>query len=135
MSELQYPEMREELLGYLASLCDPDYQKRIWVDKKYPTSTFYDDLTMTLRLLEDLGVLRDPRIRLGVILKSESEVEALARLGRALDVVFSLYGTELSDTEYLAVPEWQEIILSARRAYETILAGNSEGLLTGTTTD
>jgi hypothetical protein len=122
VNDLQYPGMRDELIEYLKSLSDREYQIRVWINKEYPTPKYYDNLTMTLQLLEDLGAFRDPESRIGTILKNQEEAFALARLNRALDTVFSLYGNNLTDSEYVQSAEWDDVISEATMALEIILS-------------
>jgi hypothetical protein len=125
VTDLKYPEMREELIDYLQSLSDREYQIRIWVNKNFPTPKYFDSLTMTLQLLEDLGVFRDPEKLIGTIFKNQEEVTALARLSRALDFVFSLYGNDLPDSIYIQSSEWDDVISEATAALKTVRAADS----------
>lgn len=122
MNEVLYSGMRQELIEYLGHLEDRDYQAKVWVNREYPTPNFYDDFSETYELLQDLGVLSDPQSRMGFILKNQDEVVALTALNKALDELFALHGTDLSDSEYLELPEWVNVISAAKVARQVIVA-------------
>lgn len=113
MTDLQYPRMREELIGYLEHLADQEYQERVWVRGEYPSADYSDDLTQTFELLEDMGVLETPETRIGSILQDSAEAAGLAGLGTAFHDLFERHGTELTDAEYLATPEWAQVVSRA----------------------
>jgi hypothetical protein len=55
-------------------------------------------------------------------LKDASEAESVTALVRTIDVVLNRYGTNLSDAEYIEVPEWRFVVVAAK-ATMAVLAG------------
>jgi hypothetical protein len=45
--------MRREVALAVEHLADPEYQRRVWVERTYPSPTYHDDLNMTLHTLYD----------------------------------------------------------------------------------
>ncbi|MEY9863672.1 hypothetical protein ABH935_009325 [Catenulispora sp. GAS73] len=124
MSGIQYPEMRAELARNLSHLADRSYQERVWVAREFPSDNYYDDFSETYEILEDLGVLEKPEACVGVTLKSDAEVYALAGLALAFVRLFGRYGYKLSDSEYLAKPEWDDVVAAATIAFVAVTESN-----------
>ena len=120
VSEIQYPEMRNELVVSLRHLADRSYQERVWIRREFPSENFYDDFSETYETLEDLGVLENPTACIGVTLKNQGEADALAGLALALTQLFDRYGYKLSDSEYLMRPEWDDVVAAAEVAYAMV---------------
>lgn len=122
---MQYPEMREELVGYLKALADPDYQREAWLDKKFPPGIQYDCLDFTIHFIYDnTDLAADPESLVGVILKDQVEVDAIKVVTTRLNKMFEKLGVELTDFEYLQSPYWGEVVVSAKEALKTIKDGN-----------
>lgn len=120
MSDVRFPDMRAELIRGLTHLADRSYQSRVWVEHRYPSSGYYDDLSTTYEILADLGVLGNPMKTVGEVLKNVDEVSAVRQLANAFDLLFARYGTDRSDVEYLNSPEWDEVVRSAEHAREIV---------------
>jgi ABC-type glycerol-3-phosphate transport system substrate-binding protein len=114
---MKYPEMRVELLGYLKDLSDFDYQKDCWVNGKCPAGIQHDELDYSVHFLfDDTGLADDPDGQIGVFLNSKEEAEVVEFLCKKLQKIFDIYGTDLSDQEYINCPEWKDVIDAARLA-------------------
>jgi hypothetical protein len=122
VSELAYPEMRQELLLHLSHLADRDYQTRVWVDRQFPKPGYYDDFDTTFEAVEDILSLSRADDAVGMTLRDHQEAAALTALGTVLDRIFAEHGTELSDAQYLGLPEWSEVIDAARAAVSLLTA-------------
>ena len=120
VSELLYPEMRQELLLHLSHLADAGYQARVWVAREFPKPGYYDDLDTTFEAVEDIVDLSSPDDVIGSTLRNSQEAAAVRALGAALQQVFSQHGTTLSDAEYLALPEWSDVLDAANTAYRLL---------------
>lgn len=120
MGEPTHPEIRERIVLNVRHLADREYQRRVWVDHRYPHAAYYDDLTTTFEALDDTNVLHGALDCVGSSLKSSAEAEALLGLGAALDRVFAAHGTTLSDAEYLGLPEWSPVVEAAAKALELV---------------
>jgi hypothetical protein len=94
---LKFPNMREELLGYLNDLLraktDP-----AWIEGLFDQAVHF--------LFDDTPL---PHEALGYYLASNEEVRATQAVVEALDVVLTKYGTTLKDAEYFSKPEWVEV--------------------------
>ncbi|GAA1693111.1 SCO4402 family protein [Fodinicola feengrottensis] len=123
--DVRFPDMRNQLKSVLNGLRDFRYQEEVWVGKRYPRENFFDDLSETYEILEDLGVLDNPRSRVGSVLKSEGEADAMEQVAGALSELFARYGYRLSDDQYLGKPEWAAVIAAAGHAYDVILESDS----------
>ena len=119
-STVKFPWFREELIRNLKDLSDKVYQQRVWVDKIYPHDNFYDDFTQQVNFLGDAGFFYNPKDTVGDIVKNEKELNAVMEVVYAIDKIFNQYGKELSDKEYISLPEWQEVIEKAKIAKEIV---------------
>ncbi|MGW2311631.1 SCO4402 family protein [Actinomadura luteofluorescens] len=87
---VQFPDMRRAVIEALQALSDPEYQRRVWVERTYPQPGFYDDLTHNVNVLyDDTSVAEDPRAQIGVTLESEAEAAAIESLTAVLDPLFA----------------------------------------------
>ena len=119
--EVELPYMRRELVISLKALSDLEYQHAIWVRKEFPTETFYDDLEQTLDIIySDTDLDENPDAYIDDILKNNAEARAVEKLVSKLTVIAKKYGQGLSDLEYIEKPEWQDVLASAKEAYEMI---------------
>jgi hypothetical protein len=114
--EVRYPAMRAEVVDAVRAFADPDYQWRVWVRLEYPTKRFYDDFSMRIKMLDDLGMIDDPAAAVGDVLRNQAEASALEPMNRALKALFDKHGTKLTDEEYLTTPEWTVVVDTARAA-------------------
>lgn len=120
LSQLKYPEMREELIDYLHGLSDREYQYQAWVEGNRPGGG-HDELDYAIHFLyDDTDLANDTESMVGWILTGKDEVNAITNLVNILDALFDKYGTELTDKEYLIKDEWGGVIKAAKFA-ETIL--------------
>ncbi|WP_373700935.1 hypothetical protein [Neisseria dentiae] len=116
LSKLTLPNMRKELISYVDSLSDIDYQERVWVQKNFPSSNFYDDFDESIHFFyDDTSLSEDPFEYIGSILLNNQEAEAVSSLISALDDIFSKYGLHLSDKEYIELTEWIHVINAAKK--------------------
>lgn len=123
MTDVKYPQMRQEAASALAALADPEYQRRVWIDRKYPRDDFYDDLTLNVNILYDM-VLPDPKSRIGTVLTSEKEANHLIRLEEVLGPLIAEL-RDAPDSRYLADPRWKEVVAAASSALSSMeLAGD-----------
>lgn len=77
----------------------------------------YDEFNYTVHFLyDDTDLATDPRSWIGVVLRGENEVIAISDVVKSIDKVFDKYGTRLTDAEYLAKPEWANVIESSKKA-------------------
>jgi len=112
--KMKYPEMRHELIDYLSSLSDKDYQEAVWVRGEARSGVVHDELDYAIHFIYDDTCLgQNPSEAIGWFLKSEDEAKSIRSLVFALDLIFSKYGLYLSDKEYIAKPEWSDVVRAA----------------------
>lgn len=113
---VKYPGMRDELLGYLQSLSDLSYQKSCWVAHNCPEGIVHDELDYAIHFLfDDTKLSLDPDKCIGIFLRNHEEAEAIHLLCREIDEIFEKYG-DLTDAEYIALPEWSNVLDAAQAA-------------------
>lgn len=124
LSQLKYPDMREELINYLHGLGDKEYQYQAWVEGNRPGGG-HDELDYAIHFLyDDTDLANDPASLIGWILTGKDESDVIASVVEALDMIFDKYGTELSDQEYLAKNEWENVLVMARNAEKVLLSSH-----------
>ena len=85
--------MRQQVLHALHSLSDPEYQQRVWVDRRFPNSTYYDDFRMALHALyDDTSLGTDVHMAVGSILRDDTEARLVGEVIQALEEVFGECG-------------------------------------------
>ena len=115
---MKYPEMYEELIGYLNDLRSKEYQIEVWVNKNFPDDVRFDELNNSIHFLfDDTQLATDPSSCIGCFLKNEREAKLIGALCLELDTIFKKYGTELADEEYINLPEWEKVLDAADKAY------------------
>lgn len=113
---VSYPAMRIEVMSALASLADPEYQKRAWGQGGIDLGAGVDNLTMCIHsLYDDNQVLPDPARSQGTVLSGDEEISRLRLLGSVLDRVIERHG-DAPDPAYLADPEWCDVQREAAMA-------------------
>jgi len=113
--------MRAELLAYLQGLSDPDYQRRVWVGGEMSNGVQHDEFDYAVHFLyDDTKLADDPQSMIGWILRDAEEAEAIALLIGLIEDVFEKHGVELSDAQYISLPEWNSIVGAAKTAHEML---------------
>ncbi|WP_157978736.1 MULTISPECIES: SCO4402 family protein [Nocardia] len=116
VTDVKYPEMRKSVLEALESFADPDYQRRVWINREFPQENFYDDLDVNVSILyDDCVVVPDPRSRIGTVLMDGPEVDRLIELDRVLGPMIGRLGNA-PDATYLGDSEWPLVVAAARAA-------------------
>lgn len=118
---VQFPDMRRDVIEALQALSDPEYQRRVWVERTYPQPGFYDDLTHNVNVLyDDTSVAEDPRAQIGLTLENEAEAEVIERLAAVLDPLLDSLPTKLDDAQVISRPEWGAVVKAAQEAAKVI---------------
>lgn len=116
MTDVQYPEMRRSVIEALESFADPNYQKRVWINRQFPRANFYDDLDVNVSILyDDCVVVPDPHSRIGTVLVDGPEVDRLIELDQVLGPMIRRLGNA-PDATYLGDSEWPLVVAAARAA-------------------
>ncbi|TQM25871.1 SCO4402 family protein [Nocardia bhagyanarayanae] len=130
MNEVQFPEMRANVLSAIRALADREYQQRVWLERQYPHEGFYDDLDQRIHTLyDDCAVLPDPRRRIGTVLIDNDELGALAKLDRVLSPLLDDLGNS-PDSVYVGDPRWGAVLTAARVALAAMTRTNNGGIET-----
>jgi hypothetical protein len=117
MSQLIYPQMRQELIDHVKALSDPDYQKDFWVKKITTPDLKHDEFDYVVHFFyDDTKLAEAPESLIGWILKNQSEAISIKELTGAIENILRNYGTNLSDEEYISLHEWDNVIIAARKS-------------------
>ncbi|HEU5157695.1 MAG TPA: hypothetical protein VFU43_11935 [Streptosporangiaceae bacterium] len=101
----------------LNALADPDYQRRVWVERQYPRPGYYDDLDANISFLyDDSDIAEDPQRNIGYALRNEGEARAIENLHKVLSPLYDALPPGIDDAEVIALPEWQAVVAAARQA-------------------
>ncbi|MFF2552042.1 hypothetical protein ACFVUS_13645 [Nocardia sp. NPDC058058] len=124
MSKVRFPYMRSAVIDAVATLADPQYQRRVWIDRILPDPALVDDLDANIHVLyDDCRVLPDPDDMIGDVLIAGDEITRLRALGAVLDPLIERLG-DSADAHYLADAHWPAVVAAARDALPAlILAG------------
>ncbi|WP_393072323.1 hypothetical protein [Streptomyces sp. LN704] len=126
LSGVTLPAMRRDVLLAVRALADKGHQRRVWIEKKYPQEGYYDDFGMNLdTLYDDTLVLEEPSAALGTVLRDGEEVSAMESLRSALNELLSVEGGGRTDSEYLASPLWETVVVAAIEACVILCRGSS----------
>lgn len=116
-----YPEMRQELLETATVLADPEYQQRVWVERRIPPRIDDDSFDYAVHFIYDDTCLgEDASQAIGLYVRDEREADAIRILVDALDKLFLARGTGLTDAQYLACTEWPHVVDAAKALRETL---------------
>lgn len=125
MKEVEFTEMRTEVINAIGALADRGYQQRVWVGHEYPSQDYYDDLTLNINILyNDTRVLPDPGDAVGSIL-FPTEVKELRFLAEALTPLIDELG-DSDDVTYLSDPRWDEVVSRAGDALQFMKLAQSD---------
>ncbi len=121
MSELEFPSMRNELIDYLRGLSDRNHQHRVWVDEPHHENIDHENLDYAIHFLyDDTELAENPHETIGFILRDAKEAELVKSLVASLDRIFSKYGLDLDDSDYIKLPEWDDVIECAKTTLQVI---------------
>ncbi|MFF2809614.1 hypothetical protein ACFVT2_21035 [Streptomyces sp. NPDC058000] len=118
--QIRLPKMREEVFSAVRALADPEYQKRVWIERKYPNPDYFDDFTLNVNILDDATILDNPHAVIGYTLASEEEAQAMKSLANRLLQIIEEVGSESPDSAFLASPLWDGVVEAANNALEVM---------------
>ncbi len=117
---VDFPAMRLEIVGALASLADREYQERAWLLQRFEVPGRFEDLDLVIHILyDDTEVLPDPHSGIGAVL-FEGEAPALQNLGIRLSPLLARLGDSPAEM-YLASAEWDSVVSAAGVALATMI--------------
>lgn len=112
--------MREEVFSAVRALADSEYQKRVWIERKYPNPDYFDDFTLNVNILDDATILDNPHAVIGYTLASEEEAQAMKSLADRLLQIIEEVGSESPDSAFLASPLWNGVVEAAKNVLEVM---------------
>lgn len=123
---VRFPAFRREVILAVAAFADPDYQRRVWVEKVMPFVGYYDDLTVNVHALyDDFVSLPNARDYVGDVLVDGPEIQALIDLDSAFAPILAELG-DAPDSAYLEHPQWSTVVRRARLALPALVLANAD---------
>ncbi|MFK0685928.1 hypothetical protein SD208_16610 [Ochrobactrum sp. BD67] len=120
-NDIKYPSIREDLLRSLLELSDPEYQRSKWLPENSLNGSPESNLDYSVHFLfDDTSLATFPEKCVGWFIKDEGEAKLVFEVTQALNNIFTKYGTELEDREYIQLPEWVYVVRKAKVAYNAI---------------
>jgi len=116
--------LRNELIGSLRALADPEYQRRVWIQLEQPLPGYEDAIDIAIHLvLDDLGLDTYLPQAMGKVLQNDAEAEAVRVVVEALVAVLDTVGPLATAEEHIRSPAWPEVVRAAAKAYEELTGG------------
>ncbi len=114
---VKYPAMRNEIIGALEALADREYQQRVWVERRFPSPTYYDDFDTAIHTLyDDTGIGDDVRSQIGSTLRDETEASLMQDVISALEEVFAECGDDADFQTVRTSKSWPSVVSAAAAA-------------------
>lgn len=121
MSDLEFPNMRLEIVEAVRSLADPVFQRRVWVDGE-PTGYEIEGLDQEITTLyDDTRAMDDPYGQIGITLRDEREAEAMQKLDRVLLPFYKSLPPHYDPATVLAMPGWKDVVATAQTTLAVLL--------------
>lgn len=106
-NDVEFPDVRINVVAALESLADQNYQQRVWRDRMPRADEKVDNFDLVVHVLfDDSRVLDDPEPPVGEVLASAREVRAARELAEVLGRLIDELG-DVGDEVYLASPRWR----------------------------
>ncbi|MGW7449248.1 SCO4402 family protein [Kitasatospora sp. NPDC054795] len=114
------PAFRLHVVPAVVALASPTWQREVWLDRDE-----FEDLAHTVHVLfDDFCDADDPGRSLGYSLRTEQEVELMARLGAAYSAVQEAVGARAPDEDYLDSPGWPAVVSAAAGLAQVMVAND-----------
>ncbi|MFE5586688.1 hypothetical protein [Kitasatospora sp. NPDC056531] len=111
------PNFRLHVVPAVVSLASPTWQREVWLDRDQ-----FEDLDYIVHVLfDDFCDAREPARFLGGSLRTEEEVELMARLGTVYGAVQDAVGARSPDEAFLDAPGWPAVVAAAARLAHVML--------------
>lgn len=116
---MKYPHRHDDIRYYLGYLSDAGYQQRVWVqgERPHPDERFDDIIHF---FFDDTNLADNVEGCIGWFVRDLREASYIRAVVEAMDVVLNKYGTELTDAEYVAKPEWAQVLATAKAALAVV---------------
>ncbi|MFJ8621445.1 hypothetical protein ACIRD3_01195 [Kitasatospora sp. NPDC093550] len=117
---IAFPYYRLHIVPAVVALASPSWQREEWLDPGR-----LEDLDHVVHVLfDDFCDAREPAPWLGLSLRTEEEVELMARLGAAYDLVQDAVGADAPDEVYLDAPGWPAVVAEAARLAQMMVSND-----------
>ncbi|MER8100987.1 hypothetical protein [Kitasatospora sp. NPDC094016] len=114
------PYYRLHVVPAVVALASPTWQREVWLDPDQ-----FENLDYAAHVLfDDFCDASSPRPWLGQCLRSEEEVELMARLGAAYSAVQDSVGAAAGDEVYLDSPGWSAVVAAADRLAQVLVSND-----------
>ncbi|MEU4116345.1 hypothetical protein AB0F71_17830 [Kitasatospora sp. NPDC028055] len=114
---IAFPYYRLHVVPAVVSLASPTWQREVWLDRGQ-----FEDLDHVVHVLfDDFCDAAEPVRHLGLSLRTEQEVELMARLGAACSAVQDAVGARAPDEAFLDAPGWPDVVSAAARLAQVML--------------
>ena len=124
-NKIKYPHMRDELIEHLKALSNKDYQESVWIRGEFPPGVVHDELDYVIHFIYDDTCLgKDPDAAIGWFLVREEEARSIRDLVCRLDSLFTKYGLNLTDEEYIEKSEWADVVRAAEISKNLLLSSD-----------
>ncbi|MET8406464.1 hypothetical protein [Streptomyces sp900116325] len=118
------PHYRLHVVPAVVALASPTWQRELWLDPDQ-----FEDLDYTVHVLfDDFCDANNPLPWLGQCLRSEEEVELMARLGAAYGAVQDSVGAAARDEACMDSPGWSAVIAAAPRLAQVLVTNDHSAL-------
>ncbi len=115
---MKYPHMYQELREHIQVLSDKEYQIRAWVHGELPPGVQGDNFDLVIHFLfDDTRLAVDPESTIGRLIKNEAQARAVKNIVDRIDKILD-DNDDLTDEEYIALPEWEGVVTAAKEALE-----------------
>jgi hypothetical protein len=123
--ELRYPWQRGSIIDALKAFSDPDFQRRMWVDRLGEDSELIENMDINAEILyDDTNAARDPYGSIGVNLKNEDEARAIEEFDKVFGPFYASLTPETDDATAIGMPEWANVVAAARAALSVFSSGD-----------
>lgn len=123
MTEVRYPQLRDEVIAALRSLASRTHQRLRWGVVQDGVA-YYEDLTLVVNVLyDDAQVLPVPQRAVGSVIY-DNEVSALSEVNAALAPLLDELG-EAPDEVYTSDERWPAVLAAAGSALHALEAGEA----------
>ncbi|MFE6747331.1 hypothetical protein ACFVGM_15855 [Kitasatospora purpeofusca] len=118
------PYYRLHIVPAVVALASPTWQREVWLDPDQ-----FEDLDHTVHVLfDDFCDASNPLPWLGQCLRTEEEVELMARLGTAYNAVQDSVGAAARDEVYLDSAGWSAVVTAAARLAQVLVSNDHSAL-------
>ncbi|GLW92224.1 SCO4402 family protein [Actinokineospora globicatena] len=121
---VKYPYFRLNIVPVVLSLANPPWQREVWL---CPDEVESLDHVVHV-LFDDFCDADDPQRYLGVCLRTQEEVDLMAKLGAAFSTVSGAIAGGATDEAFLEHEGWAEVVAAAGRLAQAMVRNDQRAL-------